>query len=269
MSVVECKAQFKATFKKVCTICVVALMVVWTGCGGGYSGGGGGGTTNYAGQAQGVYSGTSSNGYSFESIVLPNDKIYGVYGIFSGNVLTLYGMVAGQGTSGNDTFTASTVTDFLYTGAVNTGSLTATDVPGSSINGTLTESGTTPETFNGTAPPSSSFNYNTPASVSDITGTWTGFLLEGTSTTVTINSNGSLSGSDSSGCSFTGTVTADSSNKNFFDISVTFGASPCGLPNQTATGIGVYSLLPDGVTHELLAGVNAGTSYGTVFFAYR
>jgi len=266
MSKVECKAQFKATFKKVCTICVVALMVVWSGCGGGYSGGGGGGSTNYAGQAQGVYSGTTSSGSTFESIVLPNDKIYAIYGTVSGNVLTLDGMVAGQGTSGNDTFTASTVTDFLYTGAVNTGTLTATDVPGSSITGTLTENGT-PITFNGTA--SSSFNYNTPASVSDITGTWTGTLLDGSPTTVTINSNGSLSGSDSSGCSFTGTVTADSSNKNFFDISVTFGASPCGLPNQTATGIGVYSLLPDGVTHELLAGVNAGTSYGTVFFAYR
>jgi hypothetical protein len=264
MSKVECKAQFKATFKKVCTICVVALMVVWSGCGGGYSGGGGGGTTNYAGQAQGVYSGTSSNGYSFESIVLPNDKIYGVYGIFSGNVLTLYGMVAGQGTSGNDTFTASTVTDFLYTGAVNTGTLTATDVPGSSITGTLTENGT-PITFNGTA--SSSFNYNTPASVSDITGTWTGTLLDGTSATVTINGN-SVSGS-SSGCSFSGTVTADNSNKNFFDISLTFGASPCTLPNQMATGIGVYYLLPDGITHQFLAGVTVGTSLGTVFVAER
>jgi hypothetical protein len=267
MSVVECKAQFKATFKKVCTICVVALMVVWTGCGGGYSGGGGGGGgTNYAGQAQGVYTGTSSNGYSFESIVLPNDKIYGIYGTVSGNVFTVVGMVTGQGTSGNDTFTASTVTDFYYTGAVNTGSLTATDVPGSSINGTLTESGTS-TTFSGTAPPSSSFNYNTPASVSDITGTWTGTLLDGTSTTVTINSNGSLSGSSSS-CSFTGTVTADSSNKNFFDVSLTFGAS-CTSPNQTATGIAVYSLLPDGVTHELLAGVTAGTSFGTLFIADR
>jgi hypothetical protein len=264
MSVVECKAQFKATFKKVCTICVVALTVVWSGCGGGYSGGGGGGSTNYAGQAQGVYSGTTSSGSTFESIVLPNDKIYAIYGTVSGNVLTLDGMVAGQGTSGNDTFTASSVTDFLYTGTVYTDSLTATDVPGSSINGTLTENGT-PITFNGTA--SSSFNYNTPASVSDITGTWTGTLLDGSPTTVTINSNGSLSGS-SSGCSFTGTVTADSSNKNFFDISVTFGAS-CTSPNQTATGIAVYSLLPDGVTHELLAGVTAGTSFGTVFVAER
>jgi len=270
MSKVGYKAAFKSTFKKLCTVCVVALMVVLTGCGGGsYSGGtsGGGGGTNYTGQAQGVYSGTSSNGYSFESIVLPNDKFYGIYGTVSGNVLSIFGMVTGQGTSGNNTFTASTVTDFVYTGTTNTGSLTATDVPGSSINGTLTENGT-PITFTGTALPSSSFNYNTSASVSDITGTWTGSLLDGMSTTVTINSNGSLSGS-SSGCSFTGTVTADSSNKNFFDVSLTFGASPCSLPNQTATGIGVYYLLSDGVTHQLLAGVTMGTSFGTVFAAQR
>ena len=82
------------------------------GCGTSYSGNGGGGGGNYAGQAQGVYSGTTSSGYSFSTIVLPTDKFYAIYGTVSGNTLLLNGLVTGQGTSGNGTYTAS-VTDYI------------------------------------------------------------------------------------------------------------------------------------------------------------
>jgi len=198
--------------------------------------------------------------------VLPNDKFYGIYGTVSGNVLLLYGMVTGQGASSSGTYTA-TLTDFLYTGVVYTDSLTAAYVPNSSVNGTIAENGTQ-ITFTGTTLPASSFNYDTPASLSAISGTWTGTLLNGAPTTVTISASGSVSGA-SQGCSFSGTVAPDSSNKNFFDVSLTFGGNPCALPNQTASGIGVEYLLSDGVTQQLLAGVTVGTSEGTVFVATR
>jgi hypothetical protein len=248
-------------------LCSFALIL--SGCGSSYSGGnngGGGGGTNYSGDAQGVYSGTSSNGYTFETIVLPNDKFYAVYGTNSGNTFIVYGIITGQGTSGSSSYTAS-INDFFYNGAVNTGTISATYVAGTSVSGTVTEAGTT-TSFSGTALSASNFNFNSAASVGAIAGTWSGNLLDGISTTVTINSNGTVSGS-SSGCSFTGTVSADSSNKNFYDVSLTFGGSPCAFPNQTATGIGVYYLLSDGVTHQLLAGVSVGSSFGTVFFAQR
>lgn len=250
------------------SLCIFPFLVV--GCGGSgsnnFGSGGTSGGTSTTGQAQGVYSGTTSLNYAFSAIVLPNDKFYAIYGTVSGNALLLYGMVAGQGKSDNGTYTAN-VTDFFYRGTTFSGSIDASYVPGSSFNGTLTESGMS-ETFSGSALPSSEFDYNTPASLSAITGTWDGSLLDGSSATVTINSNGRVSGSDS-GCSFTGTVTADSSNKNFFDVSLTFGASPCLLPNQTATGVGVEYLLSDKVTHQLVAAVNVGTTAGTVFFAQR
>jgi hypothetical protein len=248
--------------------CVVPLMLA--GCGGssGIFGGstisGGGSTT---GDAQGVYLGASSNGYAFESIVLPNDKFYGIYGTTSANGLNIVGMITGQGTSGSGTFTAASVTDFFYSGLINTGSLTASYVAGSSVSGTITENGN-PILFTGTVLPSSSFNYNSPASLSAISGTWTGKLLDTTSATVTINSNGTVSGFGS-GCSFSGTVAADSSNKNFFDVSLTFGGSPCALPNQTATGIGIKYLLSNGITNQLVAAVTVGASAGTVFAATR
>lgn len=217
------------------------------------------------GQAEGVYSGTASNGDSFESIVLPNDVFYAIYGITNGKVLNVSGIMTGQGNSANGSYTAS-VSDFQSTGAVNTGSVSASYVPGVSIDGMVTETGNPAVTFTGTVMPSSSFNYNSPATLGNIAGTWSGTLLGGSSATVTINASGTFSGIDS-GCSFSGSISPDVSGKNFFNVTMTFGASPCLDPNQTARGIAVSYLLSDGVTTQLLAGVSSGSSFGTVFVA--
>jgi hypothetical protein len=157
-------------------LCLV--FVIFAGCGTSYNGSSGGrGGTSYIGQAQGVYSGTASSGYSFCTIVLPNDKFYGIYGTVSGNLFYVYGMVAGQATSGNATLEGN-LTDYFYTGQTYSDTLSATDVPGQSVSGTITMGGS-PITFNGASLPTSSFNYNTAASVSAISGTWNGTLLDG------------------------------------------------------------------------------------------
>jgi hypothetical protein len=267
----------RSMFRKSLILSVLSLMLI--GCGASYNSNGnsngngngsGGGGGNTAGQVQGIYSGTVSSGYTFTTIVLPNDKFYAVYGTVTGKTLSLFGLVAGQGTSSGGTYTAS-VTDYFYTGAVNSGSINAKYGTGD-LNGSLTEN-VTALTFTGTAlPPTSPFDYGTlfddPASLSAISGTWTGTLLDGMTITATISSSGSVTGS-SSGCSFTGAVAPDSSKLNFFNVSLTFGGSPCAFQNQTATGVGVEYLLSDGITHQLLAAVTAGTSTGTVFAAAR
>ena len=88
--------------------------------------------------AQGVYSGRTSAGITFETIVLPNDKLYAIYGPGSGNTFYGAGIVTGQGTSNNGQYTAN-ITDYYYTGLVSAGTVSASYVAGSSINGTLTE----------------------------------------------------------------------------------------------------------------------------------
>lgn len=245
---------------------VLSLLVVLFGCGGGNSNSSSNSSPSTPGQAQGVYSGSASNGDAFQTIILPNDNYYALYGTTSSNVFSISGMLTGQGTSANGNYTA-TVTDFNNSGAIYTGSVSATYVVGASINGTVTETGNPAVTFSGTVMQSSQFNYNTSATLSDITGTWNGTLLDGNTASVTINSNGSFTGTDSTGCSYSGTISTDSSGKNFFDVSLTDGPSPCLLPNQTFSGIAVDYLLSDGVTRQLLAGVASGTSYGTVFVA--
>jgi hypothetical protein len=251
-------------FKGLGVLCAIAALLA--GCG--ITSSTSGGNTSYAGQAQGVYSGTTSNASSFVSIVLPNDKYYEIYGTLAGNPYSVSGLVTGQGASGNGTFAAA-VTDFSYTGQAAFDNLTASVVPGSSVGGTLIPTGNVSGvSFSGTSLPASSFVYNTPASLAQISGSWTGTLLDGTSTTLSISSSGSVTGS-ASGCTLTGTAAADSSNKNFFDVSLAFGRSPCTFPNQNATGVAVESLLPDGVTHQLLMAVTSGISSATVFLAQK
>jgi len=212
--------------------------------------------------AQGVYSGSTSVGLTFETIVLPNDRFYAIYGPGSGNTFHGAGIVMGQGTSDNGQYTAS-ITDYYNTGLIAPGSVSASYVAGLSISGTLTETGLS-ETFNGTAIPAWEFYYNTPAVLSVIAGSWTGTLQDGTTAYVTINPNGSFSGSDS-GCSFAGTMPPDTS-KNFFNVQMTFGDTPCLFPNQMATGVAVDYLLSDGITRQLLAGLTSG-NFGTIFVA--
>ncbi|MBV9342820.1 MAG: hypothetical protein JO159_18300 [Acidobacteria bacterium] len=260
-------------FKAIKRIPPIVVLISIIGCGGGNQTSSNTSSTSSQsnstpGQAQGVYSGTDSQSRSFESIILPNDTYWAIFGTVSGNVFTVSGMLTGQGTSNNGKYTAK-VTDFHYTGTSDNGSVSASYVTGSSISGTLSESGSTSVTFNGTFMPTSSFNYNSPANLANISGAWSGTLLNGTSAAISVNGTGAFSGSDSTGCSFSGTLSPDASGKNFFNVSLTYGASPCSLANQTSSGIAVDYLLSDGVTNQLVAGVASGTSSGTVFIANR
>ena len=216
------------------------------------------------GSPEGAYLGTTSTGKTFETIVLPDNTFYAIYGTTTGNTFTVSGMITGKGSLSNGTLSAS-ITDYYYTGAVYTGTVSATYVAGTSISGTVTDSGIGTLTFTGTAIPSSQFNFNAAASLSQLTGSWTGALLGGTAATASVSGSGSFTGS-SQGCSYSGTASPDSSGKNFFDFSITFGAAPCAAANQTLTGIAVEYLLSDGVTHQLLAAFS-GAAGGDVFIA--
>lgn len=263
--------------KNILLLCGVSLMLISCGAsynsnvsaGGGTGSAGVGSGVNSTGD-EGIYSGIASSGYTFWTIILPNNRLYGIYGTVHGNQLLLSGMITGQGTTNSSDYSAS-VTDFFYTGSVKSGTFSASDFTGASLDGTLAEDGIV-TTFTGTSLLGSVWDYGTtfqiPASVSSISGIWTGTLLDGITTTVTISSTGSVTGS-SSGCSFTGTVVPDSSKENFYDVSLTFGGSPCAFPNQTANGIGVEYLLSDNVTNQFLVAVTVGNSSGTVFAAER
>lgn len=54
--------------------------------------------------------------------------------------------------------------------------------------------------------------------------------------TMTVNGLGGLSGV-SEGCQFTGQTDREPGGKNFYSITITYGAAPCALPGQTVSGV--------------------------------
>lgn len=257
--------------KQLCLLVVIALLL--SGCGGGGSvvahpeiaaggsgtgggtGGGSGTATTTPGEAQGVYSGTyplDGITNTFYSIVLPNDMFYAIYGQtpegISGatNTFDIWGMMTGQGMSNTGNYKGDITNYFTDTALPSV--LTATYVPGVSLGGTvmLKVNGFT-SAFSATAPPVSVFDYNAPANLSHITGTWAG------PTTITIDASGAFTGSLGN-CLFSGTITPDP-NKNFFKVTLTSGAAPCLYPNKTGSGVAIVFSAPDGTSNTILFAV--------------
>jgi len=247
----------------------LALLVsgILAGCGGGGGGGGGSSTPAASSPLEGVYEGPSSSGKTIDALFLEDGSWWNMYGIPSGSALLVQGVATGTSTGSNGSFTI-TFKDYYAPGTTpvsgsGSGTYTAT-----TLLGTITEGGVN-GTFNLTTPLTTNYNYNTPAALASISGSWTGSLLDGESATVSVLTSGTLSGTSSLGCSFTGTATPRPSGKNVFNVSVTFGAAPCSFPNQSMSGIALTYPLGNG-TNQLIVGlVDSTQTKASAFFAAR
>jgi hypothetical protein len=251
---------------------VALISALLVACGnGGSNGFGSGSEPAPVGTAQGVFMGTSVAGSTtstFEAIILPDDRFFAIYGPDAGKgdgSFIVDGFITGQGKSADGTtYTVATLTDY-YLGHPNPGILAGTFAAGKSVKGTITEGGLT-SNFTGTPMAASAFNYNTPASLTALTGTWTGGTIDDTLTsTVTATSNGDFTGGFT-GCSFSGTAVPDT-KKNFFTASMKFTGSGCLLNGQTVPAVAVVSTLSSGKS-QLLVAITAPT-YGTVYIGTK
>lgn len=226
--------------------------------------GGGGGGTSTTPSAEGVYSGTlTSNGTTgvFSSVVLEDSSLWAIYGVAgTGGSTLVQGFVAASGTFTNGTYSA-TGKDYGYTGAVLNTTLNGTYSPGVSIAGTTNSGGT----FSGTTANVTGYNYNTPAQVSTIVGSWSGSSLFGNATSVSIVSSGAYTGTSGT-CAISGTLMPRASGKNIFNVTYTNGVTGCNIPNLSAQGIGIASTLNNGKTQLIIALTTADKSVGTVAF---
>lgn len=257
------------TLKNISLAFALAAAALLSACGGGGSAAATSPVVVAATSAQGVYEGTTSSGFAINTLVLEDDQYWTIYGTQSGATLSLNGLVQGTGKSNNGSFSSTDLKDFFLTGEVNSGSLSATYVPGVSFSGTSsTSTGTQALSFTTKAMSSTLYNYNTAPVLADITGAWTMNELSGALVNLNIAANGAFTGT-SSGCSFSGTVTPRASGKNVFNVAINFGAAPCRLPNQAASGVAVDYLLSTGKRQLLLAGVNGPRTAGTVVFGSR
>ena len=247
-------------------VATMALCAALAGCGGG--GGSGSTPTSSTLAAQGVYEGTTSSGTDFSLLLLDDGTYYTLGGTRTSSGFLVSDLVEGTGTQSGASFTSSDLRDFLYTGQTLAGTLSATVNAGTSVSGTLTE-GATSVTFSGVPPASSTYDYNTPANISSVAGSWNVTTLQGASATLAVSSNGTFTGT-SAGCNFSGTISPRSSGKNVFDVAVQFGPSPCALPNGSGTGIALsYPIAGTNLTQLLVTAVDGTRTYGTVLFGQR
>ena len=217
--------------------------------------------------AEGVYVGTISNGNSFDGIVLEDGSYYVLSGPLSAAGLLVSGFAQGNGTSSNGSFVSTNLINYLSTGAVVLGSVNAS-YGANSLSGTVTGGGVA-NTFSGTTPTTTTYIYNTAANLANITGAWTLADMQGGNIAMTISPTGSFTGTGTSGCVFSGTLTPRASGKNVFNFAATFGAAPCALPNQSFSGIAVDYLLANGTRQLVAAGVNTVRTAGTSVFGVR
>lgn len=246
------------------------LATALTACGGGGGDNGESLYTPLGGQnqtAEGLYQGTTNNGYEFQTIVLEDGEIWTLYGANSGGVFLISGFLQGQGVSNSLTFASQDYRDFGSSPAI-AGTLSGRYVTDVSFNGAMTFPGGI-ITFTSSAIPSANFNYDTPASISSIVGSWNLSDLRGAPVPITINNRGDVTGAFN-GCSFTGAFVPRASGKNVYDVSLQFGATPCPLPGQTARGIALSYQVAGGLTRQLvMVGVDATRTTGAIFLGQR
>jgi len=182
-------------------------------------------------------------------------------------VLLVAGFGQGTGTSDNGTFTSTNFRDFSEVPAV-AGRVDATynrSTP--SISGSVTVAGSSVG-FSGGAIAGSLYNYDTPASIATISGTWNLTDLASETVSLSIAPTGAFT-AVSAGCVFTGSVTPRPSGKNVFNVSLTFGSAPCVLAGQSAMGIAVAYPLATGGTQLIVAAVNGARTQGAAAIGVR
>ncbi|PXW94525.1 hypothetical protein C7444_11316 [Sphaerotilus hippei] len=225
-------------------------------CGGG-GGTGDAGTPSTEGVYAGVLNGSSSGSTAFQLLMLDNGELWSMYGTQGASAFVAAGFVQGSGTQVSHAFVSTNTRDFGTVPAQGVTTSALHDPTANTLSGTV---GST--SFVGTPLPTSLYTYGTPAVPGTVTGSWTTTSLSGERVTVDITPGGTFTATSSLGCSLSGTIVPRPSGKNVFNVAVTFGASPCALPSQAASGIAIAYPLPTGRTQLLVAVVNPARTAG-------
>ena len=216
-----------------------------------------------ASTAEGLWLGTTNTNRTLTAAVLDDGTYYVFYSLAAAPA-QIAGIIQGTGASNDGSFTSSNAKDFGIGVAVLDATLSATYATRQSFNGSIIYPGASAVTL------TSSYNsaYDTTPTVASLTGVYTGQLGDSLglqTANVTVLSDGTFTGSEQNGCTFTGTVTARTKG-DVFDQSLTFGGVPCLLPGSTFQGI-LYFDIP---TRRLYtAAPNSLRTNAAIFFGTK
>jgi hypothetical protein len=249
-------------------VLALACATALAACGGGS---GGSDPAPFVPTAEGAYTGalTGSTPYkAFQLLVLENGDFWSLYGTQGTSSFNVAGFIQGTGTTGSGSFVSANSKDFGSAPAISVPTNASFDATTKTISGTLAAP-TGAVGFSGGPLPASVYNYANPASLATVTGTWAATSLTGEGVNLTVAAGGAFTASSSSGCNFSGTVTPRASGKNVFNVALSFGASPCVLAGQAATGIALAYPLGSGKTQLIVAVTDAGRTVGSALVAVK
>jgi hypothetical protein len=210
--------------------------------------------------AEGIYSGNSVANESINGVVLDTGAYYFFFGPPNGGS-GVAGVVFGTGTSSNGDFSSTDGRDFdILNRNVTNASVTATYAAKQSLGGTISIGAHSPS-FNSTY----DSLYDQAASPSSVVGSYSGQAASSAaveSTTFTLSAGGAIDGTLSLGCSFSGTLSPHGNHGGVYDITLSFGGSPCPFANTSLTGIALFN--PSSMT-IVAALPNASRTDGLVF----
>jgi hypothetical protein len=245
--------------------CAVASTL--SACGGGGGGDSSGAvtpptttTTATVVTAEGLYVGSSSSGRTTTGLVLDDGTYYVIYSV-QNNSSVIAGAVVGTGTSSNGSFSSTSAKDINLEGlGLLSGSLSASYTQQKSLNGSISYPSNQTVTFTGAYDSA----FQTTPTLTAVAGTYTGRVGHprgNEAASVTVSSSGAMSGRGSSGCVVNGSLTPRAKG-NVYTTTVTFGGSPCLLPNTTLTGASYF----DAATKRLYAvGMTSARDNGIIF----
>lgn len=205
---------------------------------------------------EGIWGGATNTGLAVSTLVLENGHYFSVY--TSGGAFA--GLVEGILTASGGKFSDPAAVNFSAAASPMAATVNGTFTEKQSMSGTVQVGGQT-VSFNG------NYNslYDTPVTLADAQGTWTGGLAGSSNpVTVTVSANGALTGADGA-CSFSGTVTPRSGGKHVLDGTVTFQNSSCALGTGTSVN---FEAVPSG-NQVVAAGVTSQRNGAFVFIGNK
>lgn len=232
--------------------------------------------------AQGVYDGTityQDGGvatFNQLTIVLETGGFFIIYGETINNVFFVDGTLNGTGQIllNTNEFQSFDLNDYFFDrdtnglGAVFNGTLVANFSSGNFFNGTANQTDSFVE-FAGTVPAITVYNYNVAANPASIAGNWTMRDLLGSSLNLSVDTAGNFTGIYASGCSLSGTLTPRASGKNVFDMTISFGPTPCTQPSRTFSGVAI-DYAPSMLARALvMSGTTTDRAEGTALYGTR
>lgn len=213
-----------------------------------------------ADRPEGIYGGTltASTSPDFRMLVLENGEMWSLYGTETAPGYTVGGLVQGNLTVSGTTFFASDMRDYAVAPATSGTAAGSFSKAAGTITGNVVAGGVT-VSFSGAPIAGSLYDYDTPASLASFTGTWTLDSLDGDNITLNVSAGGVVTATTVAGCTFSGTAAPRASGKNVFDVNVTFGAAPCLLAGQSASGIALAYPIAGGAQTQLLVALQNAT----------